>query len=195
MHIYNKISAFVFRNRRFFSITAIIVVIGLKFFLKGTTSLFLFRIGLIIVVVGIVFRMYCASYLLGRHIVTKIEADFLCVSGPFAHLRNPLYLGNFIICIGVCVSFSEWYGFLIGLGNYIFLYSFIIPYEERFLQEKFGDIYLEYKAYTNRFIPRLTGYKSHTEIFPNYKLGILREMSYLIILVVIFVIIFVCLVL
>ncbi len=191
----NRISSFVFKNRRFFSIISLIVVVGLKFYLKGTTSLFLFGTGLIIVAIGIVFRMYCASYLLGRHVVTKVEADFLCVSGPFAYLRNPLYLGNFIICIGCCISFNEWYAYLIGIGNFIFLYSFIIPHEERFLQEKFGDNYLEYKAYTKRFIPRLTGYKSHTEIFPKYKLGILKEISHLIILGVFFVILAVCFVL
>ncbi|MCK5534619.1 isoprenylcysteine carboxylmethyltransferase family protein [bacterium] len=188
----NSISAFVFKNRRFFSIISLIAVMGLKVYLKGTTSLFLLGTGLIIVAIGIVFRMYCASYLLGRHIVTKVEAEFLCVSGPFAHLRNPLYLGNFIICLGSCIAFNEWYAYLIGFGNFIFLYSFIIPHEEEFLQEKFGDNYLEYKANIKRFIPRITGYKSHTEIFPNYKLGILREISHLIVLVVLFVVLFVC---
>ena len=188
----NSISAFVFKNRRFFSIISLIAVMGLKVYLKGTTSLFLLGTGLIIVAIGIVFRMYCASYLLGRHIVTKVEAEFLCVSGPFAHLRNPLYLGNFIICLGSCIAFNEWYSYLIGFGNFIFLYSFIIPHEEEFLQEKFGDNYLEYKANIKRFIPRITGYKSHTEIFPNYKLGILREISHLIVLVVLFVVLFVC---
>jgi len=187
----NIFSAFVFKNRRFFSIISLIVVIGLKFYLKGSTSLFLFVTGLIIVAIGIVFRMYCAGYLLGRHIVTKVEAEVLCVSGPFAYLRNPLYLGNGIICLGICVAFNEWYAYLIGSGNFIFLYSFIVPHEEKFLREKFGDKYLEYKANTKRFIPRLTGYKNNTEIFPNYKLGILREISHLIILVVFFVMLFV----
>ena len=83
----SRFSAFVFKNRRFFSIISLIVVMGLKFYLKGSTSLFLFATGLIIVAIGIVFRMYCAGYLLGRHIVTKVEAEVLCVSGPFAYLR------------------------------------------------------------------------------------------------------------
>ncbi len=187
----SRFSVFVFKNRRFFSIISLIVVVGLKFYLKGSTPLFLFATGLIIVAIGIVFRMYCAGYLLGRHIVTKVEAEVLCVSGPFAYLRNPLYLGNGIICLGICVAVNEWYAYLIGSGNFIFLYSFIVPHEEKFLWKKFGDKYLEYKANIKRFIPRLTGYKNHTEIFPNYKLGILREISHLIILVVFFVMLFV----
>ena len=86
----NKIPAFVFRNRPVFSVGVLVASIILKCCLHGTTSLLLYIIGLVIVVVGILFRMCSIGYLLGKHTVAKLEANFLCTSGPFAYIRNPL---------------------------------------------------------------------------------------------------------
>ena len=61
---------------------------------------------------GIEFRMHTVIYLLGKHRTTKIEADFLCTSGPFAYIRNPLSLGNFIIGLALSISFKKRHGCL-----------------------------------------------------------------------------------
>jgi len=146
-----------------------------KFYLGGTTTLPFFIVGLMIMVVVQALRMYAASYLWGKQAVTKIEADFLCTAGPYAYIRNPLYLGNFLIGIGLCIAINEWYAYALFVISYVFVYSIVIPYEERFLQEKFGDTYAEYKAHTGRLMPKLKGYKSGTKVIPNYKAGVLGE--------------------
>jgi len=45
---------------------------------------------------------------------------------------------------------NEWYAYTLFMLSYGFVYSIVIPYEQGFLQEKFGDAYLEYKAHTGK---------------------------------------------
>lgn len=178
----------IFKYRRYFSVTALTICIVLKLHLKGTTSTQLILAGVIIAGAGIVFRMHTASYLFGRHIETEIGASFLCSSGPFAYIRNPLYLGNFIVGIGMAVSLNEWYGYAIFLFQYTLVYSFLIPYEERYLLDKFGYVYTDYSTQVRRFLPRLRGYKGHSKVIPKYKLGVLSEKYHVMILVLAFLI-------
>jgi len=187
----NKFAAFVYRTRGIYMFIALVVSIVFKFYLNGTTPLSFFIVGVITMVVVQTLRMYSASYLWGKQAVTKPAADFLCTSGPYAYIRNPLYLGNFIIGIGICIAINEWYAYLLFTISYVFVYSIVIPYEERFLQEMFGDVYLEYKAQTGRLIPRLKGYKCDVKVIPNYKAGVLGEIHVPIILAIISIVIYV----
>ena len=78
----------------------------------------------------------------------------LVTYGAFAWMRNPLYVGNFLI----------WIGFVIGSGVLWFLpvavvlfaieYSLIVRYEEGVLESTFGEEYIAYKRVTPRWIPR-----------------------------------------
>jgi len=171
----DKFSAFVFRTRGVYMFIALAVSMVIKFYLGGTTTLPFFIVALIIMAVVQGVRMYAASYLWGRQAVSKVEADFLCTTGPYAHIRNPLYLGNFLIGIGICVAINEWYAYALFVISYVFVYSIVIPFEERFLREKFGDVYVEYVVHTGRLIPRLNGYEGGIKVIPNYKAGVLGE--------------------
>ena len=159
----------------------------IKVSLDGTTSMPLFISGLMLVLIGMAFRMFSAGFFLGRHIVTEIEANFLCASGRFAYIRNPLYIGNMIVGFGIALSLNEWYGYAILALNYTYMYSIIIPYEEAFLEEKFSNSYTKYKAQVRRFLPRLKGYKDCQEVIPNFKLAFLSEKYYLLILLITYV--------
>lgn len=183
----NAFSEFIFKTRRYYRISALVIAAGLKFYLDGETSLPIFVAGLVIVVIGQSLRTYSAGHLLGRHIVTEIEADFLCTSGPYAFIRNPLYLGNLLVGIGICITLNEWYVYMILVIKYILMYMIIIPYEERFLQEKFGKIYSEYKVNTGSFFPKSKGYKGALEKEPDYKAGFLSEATLNIFLLAVFV--------
>ena len=148
----------------------------LKYIEGGTTPLHLFVLGSIIVISTEIFRIYCAGYLRGKQPVTRAQAEFLCQSGPFAYLRNPLYAANMIRGIGVCIAINEWYAYALFLVINVWVFSVIIPHEEQFLEEKFGDIYRDYKAATRRFIPRLTAYRGNTRVIPCYRASILSEL-------------------
>ena len=71
-------------------------------------------------------------------------ADTLNTSGLYAVVRNPLYLGNFVIWFGLSLFMKLWwFTTLISLFFLIF-YERIIFTEERFLREKFGDEFLQW---------------------------------------------------
>lgn len=180
-----KLQKFVFRTRGIWMLVAISVAVGIKIANGGKTPLSVFIAGLIIIATAQMFRVYAASHLWGRQAVTRPEADFLCTCGPYAYLRHPFYLGNFFIGIGLCIVINEWYAYILFIFSYVFVYSIVIPYEEKYLVKKFGKRYLEYKFKTGRFVPKLKGYKSDAKVVPNYKAGIMGEIHVPIILVLI----------
>ncbi len=186
----NRVSEFVFKNRRFIHITTAAIPIPVKFLLHGTTTLHLWIAGIFLMLLGVIFRMYTAGYLSGTHTTTSINADYICTSGPFAYIRNPLYVGNFVIGLSLVIAFNEWYGYLVFALHYITAYSILIPYEEKFLADKFGETFTEYRAHSRRFLPKLKPFKGGPKVTPNFKLGILSEKYYFLILILLFAILF-----
>lgn len=186
----DKFAAFIFRTRGIYMFIAITGSIILKNHSGGNTPLPLFVAGVTLMAAVQAFRIYAASYLWGRQAVARVEAEFLCTSGPYAYTRNPLYLGNFIIGLGVCIAINEWYAYALFITSFAFVYSIVIPYEERFLQEKFGDNYLEYKAKTGKLLPVLRGYKGGMQVIPNYKAGVMGELHVPVILAILFAVIY-----
>lgn len=77
------------------------------------------------------------------------------VGGPYAHVRNPLYLGTYVMAIGTAVSIRQ--GWLVALVTIAFgaVYHFIILDEETKLKKLFGEPYQAYLRLVPRFFPRL----------------------------------------
>lgn len=78
----------------------------------------------------------------------------LTVSGPYAHVRNPLYVGSFLVGLGVTVAGGEPIFVVLFLSFYLLVYSRTALAEARFLEEKFGDAYQAYAAQVPLFVPR-----------------------------------------
>jgi protein-S-isoprenylcysteine O-methyltransferase Ste14 len=87
----------------------------------------------------------------------QVYAERLVQGGMFAHCRNPLYVGNFLILVGVGVASNSILFLSIGIPFFIFAYWAIIAAEENFLRNKFGAEFDAYCARVNRLIPNLTG--------------------------------------
>lgn len=81
----------------------------------------------------------------------------LVVAGPFAYVRNPLYLGNIILYSGIGVMANALLPWLIVIAfiYFVFQYSLIVAGEEEYLSQTFGEEYIEYRRNVPRFIPRL----------------------------------------
>jgi protein-S-isoprenylcysteine O-methyltransferase Ste14 len=78
----------------------------------------------------------------------------LAMDGPYAHTRNPLYLGSFGIGLGFVVmgnSLGVWVIFLAAFGV---IYWGVIRSEEEYLARSFGPRFEEYMRRVPRFIPR-----------------------------------------
>jgi protein-S-isoprenylcysteine O-methyltransferase Ste14 len=104
-------------------------------------------IGGAIAMVGLALRAWAAGHL------AKYER--LSTSGPFAHLRNPLYLGTLIVGSGFAVA-----GAHVGIGVllvafFVMLYLPVIEEEENYLRKKFPE-YTEYQQRVPRLWPRLS---------------------------------------
>jgi protein-S-isoprenylcysteine O-methyltransferase Ste14 len=87
----------------------------------------------------------------------KIHADTLVEHGLFAHSRNPLYLGNMMIFLGLFVVLNSYLGYLVGIPFFLLSYLSITLAEEEYLKKQFGIAFVEYCQRVNRFIPTLPG--------------------------------------
>ncbi len=91
---------------------------------------------------------------------TKQVADALNTTGLYSITRNPLYLGNFMIWLGLVCYCLNAYFILTFLILFFLLYIPIIKAEEAFLTQKFKSQYLDWKNNTPAFLPNLLKYKA-----------------------------------
>jgi len=85
----------------------------------------------------------------------KVYADELVQDGIFAHSRNPLYVGNILVFLGLFVVLNSRIGYLVGIPFFLFAYYAIVLAEEEFLGRKFGDEYAAYCKRVPRYLPTL----------------------------------------
>ncbi|MCR4818444.1 MAG: isoprenylcysteine carboxylmethyltransferase family protein [Fretibacterium sp.] len=119
-------------------------------------------VGLIFVVLGQLWRFWAAGSI-GRYRGESVGAERLATWGPYALMRNPLYFGNGLIGLGWAIMAGPWAVPLFILGFIILYGIIIIPCEEAFLLEKFGEAYRAYQRTTGIFFPRREGLSSLTK--------------------------------
>jgi protein-S-isoprenylcysteine O-methyltransferase Ste14 len=90
----------------------------------------------------------------GRN-TTEQRADVLNTTGIYSVVRNPLYLANFIILLGVMLSIKVWWFALIFVLVFFIYMERIILTEESFLSGKFGKVYDEWRSKTPVILPNL----------------------------------------
>lgn len=90
----------------------------------------------------------------------KVYADNLVTGGVFAHCRNPLYVGNFLIIVGLAVASNSQVSFVVLIPLFAFAYAAIIAAEENYLEKKFGDAFKEYCSRVNRLLPNFRNFRN-----------------------------------
>jgi protein-S-isoprenylcysteine O-methyltransferase Ste14 len=78
----------------------------------------------------------------------------LVTYGVFAWMRNPLYVGNFLIWMGFIVISGVLWFIPVAILLFAVEYTLIVRYEEGVLESIFGEEYLRYKSHTSRWFPR-----------------------------------------
>ncbi|MDE3188719.1 MAG: isoprenylcysteine carboxylmethyltransferase family protein [Acidobacteriota bacterium] len=102
---------------------------------------------LALVLPGLWLRGYAAGYVKKNRELTQ--------TGPYAHTRNPLYLGSMLMAAGFAVALRSWPVALVLAVGFLLIYVPVIASEERFLRATFPD-FDAYCRRVPRLIPRLT---------------------------------------
>ena len=131
-------------------------------FLLGGAYLVLARpttLGLItggaIALAGVFVRAWAAGHIM--------KDDRLATSGPYAHTRNPLYFGSFLIAAGFAIA-VHWALLLLVIAFFVLVYAPNIERERRHISTRFGEEYDAYAANVPAFIPRGTPWRrEHAE--------------------------------
>ena len=149
--------SFVFGNRGTLLVLPAVALAAL-----GKPSAFSVATGLPLAFAGEAVRMWAVGY---SGVTTRgdtVTAPALVTAGPYAYVRNPLYVGNFITAAGFALAFTgknaaATRGALVlgSLATMLAVYSVIVPHEEAYLRSTFGDAFDDYTARVPRVIPAL----------------------------------------
>ena len=88
----------------------------------------------------------------------KPTGETLVTAGPFARMRNPMYLGTFVGVLAFAGMSGLWYADLAVAAMLCVVYGGAVLHEEAFLSVRFGDEYRRYREAVPRFLPALRAY-------------------------------------
>jgi protein-S-isoprenylcysteine O-methyltransferase Ste14 len=116
-------------------------------------------IGLLITVSGQMIRgaTIGLAYIIRGGKEGKVYAEELVTTGIFNHCRNPLYVGNILMLLGVGVLSNSLLYVAVIMPLFLVIYQAIVLAEENFLRGKFGLSFDKYCSRVNRWIPSLKG--------------------------------------
>lgn len=117
---------------------------------------------LVVSLAGLFIRVHTLGFVIpntsGRNTHKQI-ADGINKTGMYSLLRHPLYLGNFLMWLGIgMLTENIWFNLFFILGFWLY-YERIMYAEETFLIKKFGDEYTKWSKDVPPFIPRLSNYE------------------------------------
>ena len=101
-------------------------------------------VGLLFVLFGCALRSWAAGYLL--------KGKRVAVGGPYAYVRNPLYLGVTLFYLGLSVAAGSCWAIGLVVPLLRVMNTGVITRESRYLERKFGDAYRAYKARVRRWV-------------------------------------------
>lgn len=112
-------------------------------------------IGMFLLLCGELIRIYAVAFIGSISRTRKNQTGSnLITTGPFGYVRNPLYVGNFLISFGVAVYGGNNFISVLTVLLFAMQYYFIVKYEENLLHERFGDEYRAYCEQVPAWFPR-----------------------------------------
>ena len=108
-------------------------------------------VGAAIAFAGLVVRAWAAGHI--------VKNDRLATTGPYAHTRNPLYFGSFLIAAGFAVA-AHWSLLLFVIAFFVLIYGPTIRDERAGIRARFPEAYAEWERNVPPFLPRPTPWRS-----------------------------------
>ena len=106
-------------------------------------------VGGAVAIVGIAIRAWATGHI--------VKNETLTTTGPYAHTRNPLYVGSFFLALGFAIC-THWLAIGLVLVFWLLVYKPTIERERDFLREVYGPAYREYEANVPAFLPSLSAW-------------------------------------
>lgn len=152
----SKIGSSFFKVRSF---TPIPFILAMLYFAKPTW--YTAAIGAFFIISGELLRIWSVGYAGGTTRATALgAARDLVTTGPYRYVRNPLYVGNFLLSFGVCIIANVAWLIPVLVIGYFIQYLPIISVEETFLLKSCGSTYKTYFDQVPRFLPQLNSYST-----------------------------------
>jgi len=107
--------------------------------------------GAFVALIGLGMRAWASGHL------RKMEE--LTVSGPYAYTRNPLYLGTFLLGVGVAIGGGALWFVALFAAFYLMIYLPVMLAEAETMRSLFSESYEKYRKEVPLFTPRLTPYR------------------------------------
>jgi protein-S-isoprenylcysteine O-methyltransferase Ste14 len=117
--------------------------------------------GLFLLTVCSMGRLWALLYISGK------KTQEVITDGPYSIVRHPLYFFSFIGAIGIGLASDNMLVLAALVIFYLSYYPLTILSEEKTLTKKFGQAYINYAKYTPRFLPKLSLYKSPSQVVIN----------------------------
>src|SRR2546422_5412837 len=151
-----RVGRVLFRWRSFTPVLLVLVALPLIWRSRGPASPLWLVAGLALCAAGQSLRAWVLGQVpdgtSGQN--ERLIAVSLNTDGPYALTRNPLYLGNLGITLGLClIAHDVWLLCIVAL-LFVVQYRAIIAAEEQFLRDRFGPQYEAWCARVPRFWPR-----------------------------------------
>ena len=110
-------------------------------------------LGLPVAFLGLLIRAWAAGHI--------VKNEQLTTTGPYAHTRNPLYFGSFVLASGFALA-AHWAWLLVVIAVFAFIYGPTIEQERTWIRDRFPEAYAEFEANVPAFVPRLTPWQRQT---------------------------------
>jgi protein-S-isoprenylcysteine O-methyltransferase Ste14 len=116
-------------------------------------------IGFTVTIIGQVIRVATIGlrYIIRGGKNRRVYAEDLVTDGIFAHCRNPLYVGNILILVGLGIASNSLLFMVVCTPVFLFFWQVIVLAEENFLRNKFGEAYDRYCKDVNRWFINPSG--------------------------------------
>ena len=135
-------------------LTALLVLNALVPWAIGIPAVIRQVVGPTVIVAGVALMGWASSVMKrqGTTVIPWVQVDALVTSGPFAISRNPIYLGDALVYLGITVAFGSWWPVLGLPVAVVVMRRYVIDREEAYLTQRFGPAYTTYAGRVRRWV-------------------------------------------
>ena len=126
-------------------------------FISARPTLASLAAGAFVAIIGLAIRAWASGHLRKNQELTT--------SGPYAHTRNPLYLGTFLLGTGVAIGGGTLWFIALFATLYLLIYVPVMVAEADTMRDLFSDEYQHYSSQVPLFVPRFSPYGAYSSSY------------------------------